>query len=107
MLRRDFVSGAAMAAQRTRSRSEYGYVDWDWQRWHDITRESRPSIEGTQSGKGELAGLLEPSWPRRREGIERIAAVFFGRPPAEKPALDVRVLDESRQEGYTRRKLTY
>ena len=69
--RRDFLQLSAMAlaatagaksgpaAQRPVPKSEYDYVDWSWQRWRQITGQTRPAITGEQSGKAELIYLHE------------------------------------------------
>jgi len=83
---------------------EYGYVDWSWDLWREITGETRPTISGTQAGKPELAGVAEPG---RSDEIRRILAVFLGEPPAAKPPLNPRTIREERLPGYTRRTLVY
>ena len=114
MTRRElFEAGAAAAVlQPAKPKSEYGYIDWSWDRWRQMTGERRPTITAPQAGKGELADLVgrQPTladWRTRRQGIERVLAVFLGSPPAEKPRANAKIVEETRLDGYTRRKVVY
>ena len=123
--RRDFLQLSALAlaaaaatpalAQRPVPKSEYDYVDWSWQRWRQITGQTRPSITGEQAGRAELIYLHEregralaaAEWPARREALKRLLTEFLGTPPAQKPPLALKVLEETELDTYTRRKLVY
>ncbi len=117
------MSALALAAtttpadeQRPVPKSEYDYVDWSWERWQKITGQARPRITGEQSGKAELihffderGDLLSKSggWDARRQSIRRLLAPFLGTPPTSKPPLEAKILEETRLDTYTRRKLTF
>ena len=123
--RRDFLQLSALAlaamaatpgeAQRPVPKSEYDYVDWSWRRWRQITGQKRPTVSGAQSGKGELIYLHEENvrtltpeqWQQRRGELKRLLTEFLGTPPAQKPPLAPKVLEETELDGYTRRRLTY
>ena len=115
MRRRIFLSlPAAAHAQPLRPRS--AYVDWSWQRWREIAGESRPNIVSDQTGKADLVDLLlhqgrpitsPAEWEPRRASIGEILRSFLGAPPASKPPLEIKLLEDSPQDGYTRRKLLY
>ena len=115
MERRTFLSLPA-AAQAQAPRTGYGYVAWSWERWREIAGEARPSIASDQAGKAGLASLMlhqgrkvasAADWEARRAYLRDIILAVLGAPPADKPPLDVRLLSESPQDGYTRRKLTF
>ena len=109
------AASAPVAAQRPMPKSEFDYVDWSWQRWREITSQTRPRITGEQSGKAELVHLHERQgrtitageWSARREVIERVLTLFLGAPPALKAALAPKVSEETDLGDYTRLKLTY
>ncbi|MDQ3686796.1 MAG: acetylxylan esterase [Acidobacteriota bacterium] len=109
------AASASVAAQRPVPKSEFDYVDWSWQRWREITGQTRPHITGEQSGKAELVYLHEKQgrtitageWSVRREGIERVLAPFLGAAPSLKPALAPKVSEETDLGDNTRRKLTF
>ena len=124
--RRDFMQLSTMAlaattlpvvAQRPLPKSEFDYVDWSWQRWRQITGETRPRITGEQSGKAELVYPLDrkgtsqittpDEWKLRRESIKRVITTFLGTAREKKPALDVKIVEEVRLQTHVRRKLTY
>ena len=128
MERRDFLelSGLALAAtavtahtakaQRPLPKSEFDYVDWSWRRWREITGGRRPRVVGAQSGKAELAELLERrgakitkagEWKPRRAEIKGVLMQIVGAPPSSKVPLEPKVVEETSHEGYARRKLTY
>ncbi|MGI8746404.1 MAG: alpha/beta hydrolase family protein [Bryobacteraceae bacterium] len=120
MNRRMFLSGAALAqalpAQVPQPKSEFDYVDWSWERWREITRESRPNVESDQTGKAELVPLLREGanrvttareWNAHRDEIRRVFDVFLGEPPSQRPSLDAQIVEESEQPAYIRTKLTY
>ena len=125
MERRDFLqlSVAAMAtssvatvAQRPVAKSEFDYVDWNWQRWRSITRATYPRITGQQSGKAELIYPLDnadkstirtiPEWERRKEEISNLVSNFTGNPPSLKPPLEPKIIEEKRLDTHTRIKFT-
>jgi hypothetical protein len=123
--RRDFLQLSALAlaaaagrtglAQRPVPKSEYDYVDWSWQRWRQITGQTRPAVTGEQSGKAELVYLHERQgrtltageWPVRRETLKRMLTEFLGTPPAQKSPLAPKILEEAELDTYTRRRLVY
>lgn len=125
MERRNFLQISALmlaatacpvAAQRPAPKSEFDYVDWSWQRWRQITGQSRPQITGEQTGKAELILLHEQQghplktaeeWKARRESFKRILLEFLGTPPAKKPPLAPKILEENQFDTYSRRKLLY
>jgi dienelactone hydrolase len=104
------------AQKRTIPKSEYDYVDWSWENWRRITKALRPKIIGEQSGKAELADLLETNgkkitaatgWRTKREETKKRLNVFLGEPPKSKPALAPRIIEETSRDGYVLRKLVY
>ena len=103
------------AAQRPVPKSEFDYVDWSWQRWRRVTRQTRPPITGEQAGKAELIYLHErrgrpitaAEWGARREAIGRVLTAFLGTPPKARPPLAPEVLEEADLGSYTRRRLTF
>lgn len=116
------VAGAALLtvprvkAQRPLPKSEYDYVDWSWQKWRAITGAVRPQISSDQSGKAELIDLLASGnekiataegWNTRRESITNRLRLILGDPPALKPPLAPKVIEESSHDGYTLRKLAF
>lgn len=125
MERRDFLqfstlalaaTAVPVAAQRPVPKSEYDYVDWNWERWQKITRQTRSRITGEQSGKAELIQFFDEKgklisksgkWEDRRESIKRVLAEFLGTPPKRKPPLEPKILEETVHDTYTRWKLTY
>ncbi len=114
MNRRKLLQAAGMAAQRppVKPKNEYGYVEWDWERWRRMTGEQRPKVTSEQAGKAELAELVPKAgtlaaWQERRQGIERVLDVFLGEPPKTKPRPHTKLLEEARLDGYTRRKIAY
>ncbi|MDE3178997.1 MAG: prolyl oligopeptidase family serine peptidase [Acidobacteriota bacterium] len=123
--RREFLGAAALAAaapmapakaKEQISGNGFGYVDWDWQRWRQMTDESKPRIRTEQSHKADLADLLrfgsqpvtnKGEWEAQRELIKRQLSSILGSPPASKPALDPKVTEEVSLDTFTRRKLVY
>jgi dienelactone hydrolase len=123
--RREFLGSASLAvassaipgkAQQRISGNGFGYVDWRWQRWHEISGESRPRIQTGQSHKADLADLLQvhgseitasDEWNAQRDLIKRQTSVILGTPPDSKPPLDPKVTEEVSFDTYTRRKLVY
>ena len=98
MNRREFLEmpGLALAAaplvsrQRPLPRSEFDYVDWSWQRWRELTGESKPSVSSAQTGQAELMELGNPTpsltpatWQARRAAYRKILDVFLVAPPTE------------------------
>ena len=62
------ASAAFAPSQRQPPRHEFDYVDWTWDRWREITRETRPAVTSDQVGRAELMELANPapsqgSWP--------------------------------------------
>ncbi|MCX6622536.1 MAG: hypothetical protein NTY38_16005 [Acidobacteria bacterium] len=101
MNRRTFLAASPLVANlpgETRS----GYAVWSWERWREMTGETRPKVTSEQVGKPFLADL-----PVERTGIARILEVFLGKASASKPPLEVRVLESVAADGYTRKKLVY
>ena len=111
------MPSASAAPQRPLPKSEFDYVDWSWQRWRRISGESKPRVVGEQSRKAELvypidvkAGRANPSadlWNARRQSLKQLIGTFLGPPPQNRPALDVKVVEEIRLSTHLRRKLTY
>ena len=105
-----------IAAQRALPKSEYDYVDWSWERWRAITRAVRPRLSGDQVGKAELVDLLQvgnaeiasaAQWQAKAQEIRTRLDVFLGTAPGSKPALEAKVIDETRRDGYVLRKLSF
>jgi hypothetical protein len=107
MNRREFLEmpGLALAAaplirrQRPLPKSEYDYVDWSWQRWREVTGESRPSMPSDQTGRAELVeladrspSLTEKGWNTRRAAYRSILDVFLGRQPSDRTPLNDRTV---------------
>jgi dienelactone hydrolase len=97
-------------------RPRSGYAHWSWARWREISQETRPEVTSDQTGQAGLADLLQhegrkittpEGWEPRRAYIGGLLEAFLGTPPARKPPLAVKVLEETTQDGYTRRKLLY
>lgn len=110
MKRRIFLTLAPLAAQAQPQRERFGYAEWSWERWRKITGESRPRVTSEQAGKALLAALAPASageWNERRAQLRNVILAFLGAPPAAKPPLEARVLEESAQPGYRRRKVLY
>jgi hypothetical protein len=113
MKRRELLQAAAIpAVRRPKPKSEYDYVDWSWERWRKLTGERRPELTSEQTDKAELVALVPPNatladWQASRQTIERVLAVFLGTPPQSKPHPNVKMLEETRFEGYVRRKVEY
>jgi dienelactone hydrolase len=122
MKRREFLemSGLVLATappirrQRPLPRSEYDYVDWSWQRWRELTGESRPSTASDQTGRAELielgdrsSALTENAWATRRAAYRSIIDVFLGAPPANRAALNATLVDETRAGNVIRRTVQY
>jgi dienelactone hydrolase len=122
MNRREFLEmpGLALAAaplirrQRPLPKSEFDYVDWTWQRWREVTGESRPSTASDQTGHAELVELGDRSpfltgkaWTTRRAADRSILDVFLGAPPSDRTALNSRVVDEARAGNVLRRTVQY
>lgn len=107
---------SAEPAQRALPKSEYDYVDWNWERWRRITGAARPRITSEQAGRAELADLLAVSgrkitspdeWRVRREEIKKVLQVFLGAPPQAKPPLEPRVIEETARGNHTLRRLVF
>jgi dienelactone hydrolase len=126
MERRNFLelAGATMTAtalgagpaQRPLPKSEYGYVDWRWARWRQITGVKRPHLVTAQTGRAELTDLLLHSkekittperWLIEREAIKRVLQVFIGVPPVANPPLEAKALEETARDGHLLHKLVY
>ena len=129
MERRTFLelSGAAVAgaalfdvamvqAQRPVPKSEYDYVDWSWEKWRAITRETRPRVQGKQAGHAELIDLLASgstkiatpqTWQTRREEIKTLLKVFLGEPPRSAAPLAVKVTEEKSHDTHLLRKVVF
>src|SRR6266567_5059007 len=110
------VRGRTAKAQRPLPKSEFDYVDWSWQRWREITGQTRPNVRGEQSGKAELIYLHEKNgkplttareWDARCESTKRLLSEFLGTSPKSKPLLEPMILEETTLDTYTRRKLSY
>lgn len=116
MQRRSFLSLSALASQTRAPQEKFGYVTWSWERWREITGETRPRIASDQTGKAGLADLLTQQgrklttaaeWEARRGEIGGIVRAILGAPPADRTPLETRILEETRQDGYVRRKISY
>lgn len=118
MTRRNFIESPLLAAGAAHAvpardkppRSEFGYVDWTWDRWRHITGDRRPQIEGEQTGNGELVELApkqKKEWPALQQTLRELLTAFTGTPPASKPPLSTESLGEYRADGYTRHKVRY
>lgn len=120
MHRRSFLTlaGAAQltaqpgAQPPSRPAVRSGYVDWSWQRWREITGESRPAVTSEQTGQAALADLVTkdmtaPQWDAKRAEIRRILDVFLGTPPASKPPLEAKVTGETTLPDHTRRSVRF
>jgi len=129
MERREFLelSGAAVAgatlfnapvlqAQRPVPKSEYDYVDWSWDKWRKITRETRPRIQGEQAGQAELIELLPTgtkkittpqAWQTRREEIKTILKAFVGEAPTSQAPVAAKVIEETNRDSHILRKLAF
>lgn len=113
MTRRVFSTLTASAAwAQRRPPAPSGYVDWSWERWRAITRESRPVLRSDQSGRAGLADLLRfqdreiaspEEWQARRNQLRSLVDAILGPPPPQKPPLAAETLEEVPQEGYLRR----
>ncbi len=128
MERREFLelSGSAVAGatlfnvplvhgQRPVPKSEYDYVDWSWEKWRKITRETRPRVVGEQTGRAELIDLLAKgnrkittpnAWQTRREEIKKLITGFLGEPPKSK-APSARVVEETSHDTHVIRKVVF
>lgn len=116
MERRTFLSIPALAAQPQPSSQSFGYVDWSWERWREITGESRPRLTSDQTGRADLVDLLThegrritsaQQWEARRAYILDLIRAILGSPPSSKPPLQPKIIEEVSLAGYTRRKLVY
>lgn len=122
--RRDFMASASMVAasaiipatELQQASNGFGYIDWNWTRWREMTGESRPRIRTAQTHKANLIDLLHfegntvttpGGWGGRREIIKRQLASILGTPPTSKAALNPKVVEEVSLDTYTRRKLIY
>ncbi len=106
------ASAAFAPSQRQPPRHEFDYVDWTWDRWREITRETRPAVTSDQVGRAELMELANPassqgSWPDRRASLRRVLEVFLGAAPSKRAPLMPRLVDESRAGPIVRRTVTY
>ncbi len=108
MQRRTFISLPALSAAASEG--------WSWERWREISGESRPVVSSDQTGRPDLSDLLQregrkiasaAEWPAQRSAIARLVEVFLGKPPAARPPLEARVTAETPCDGYTRRTFTF
>ena len=80
-----------------------GYAVWSWDRWREITNESKPTITSVQSGKAQLSDL-----PAQRAQLSQVIDVFLGAPPKSKPPLEAATLDEvTLDDGVVRRNVRF
>jgi len=95
MTRRSLLSlPAAAYAQRG------GYAVWSWDRWREMTGETRPAITTVQTGKAQLSEV--PADARK------VVDVFLGSQPQLIPPLEAKQLDEVRFDGgIVRRKVRF
>lgn len=122
MKRREFLEVPALAlasvpfasGQRRPPRNEFDYVDWSWDRWREITGETRPAVTSDQVGRAELMELVDPAasqtqrpWPQRRAEVRGVLDVFLGTPPTERAPLRPQVIDEVRAGSIVRRTVSY
>lgn len=116
MERRTFLALPTLAAQPQRSSQSFGYVEWSWERWCEITGETRPRVSSDQTGRADLVDLLThegrkitspQQWEARRAYILGLIRAILGSPPSSKPPLAPKTLEELSLDGYRRRKLLY
>jgi len=97
-------------------KSEYDYVDWNWEKWRRITGATRPRVSSAQSGKAELIDLLvngsekittTQAWQARRAEIKSRLQIILGDPPKSKPPLAVKIIEETSRAGHVLRKLIF
>src|SRR5262245_3959396 len=110
------MRGMPAQAQRPLPKSEYGYIDWRWERWRKITGSKRPRLVTEQTGQAELTDLLIRSgekitgaeqWQAQRDSIKRVLQVFLGASPKTKPPLEPKVMEEMPRDNHMLRKLVY
>ncbi len=112
----EFLNPPRAIAQRPLPKSEYDYVDWNWDKWRMITRAVRPRVSSEQAGKAELLDLLAsrnekittaPAWETQRIDIKRRLRAVLGDAPHAKPPLAVNEGKETSYDGHTVRKLAF
>ncbi len=78
MKRRTFISLPALSAAASEG--------WSWERWREISGESRPVVSSDQTGRPDLSDLLQregrkitspAEWPAQRSAIARLVEVFL------------------------------
>lgn len=112
MHRRSFLSLPALAMQAPRPAVRSGYVDWSWDKWRDMTRESRPTITSEQVGRASLVDLVTKDmttaqWESRKADLRKILDAFLGKPPSSKPPLDVQTIEEQAASDHVRRTIRF
>ncbi len=81
---------------------------WSWDRWREITNESRPTITSVQSGKARLSEFETADWPAQRAQLRKVIDIFLGTPPRSAPPLAPATLDEvTLDDGVVRRKVRF
>lgn len=107
-------SATQQPAPRPLPKSEFDYVDWNWNRWRAITGSVRPVIHRPQAGRPELLDLLNPAgaaasppWGERRAEILAALREFIGDAPASSGPLEPRVVEEERTSTHLRRRVLF
>ncbi|MBI4909104.1 MAG: prolyl oligopeptidase family serine peptidase [Acidobacteria bacterium] len=102
------LAPALAAAQSQRPAVRSGYVDWSWDRWREITKESRPAITSDQTGKAALSDLLDSAdWATRRARLRQVLDVFLGQAPQSKPPLEAKIVKEEDAGDHHRRHVLF
>lgn len=105
---------AARQVARAAPAGEFDYVDWSWARWREITAAERPSLVTPQTGRADLADLLNPagapvapSWDERRRAMRATLDVFLGTPTADAAAFDAETIEETVAASHVRRRVRF
>ena len=108
------ASRRMVAAQRPLPKSEFDYVDWRWEKWREITNETRPRVTTPQSGRAELLDLVNPSgaatappWNDRRQEIHSVLSTFLGEPSSPAAAFEAETLDDTIEGAFVRRSVRF
>jgi dienelactone hydrolase len=96
--------GSALA-QRGLPKREFGYVDWSWERWREITHSQRPQLATEQARKAELIELApseRASWDGRRASFVDVLSVFLGKAAPAPRSIYADPVARTSEDGYTR-----